>query len=57
MEAAAIEGRPCPPYDPIWFEKVKDEDTEGFDHLMHVFKGTYWEAKKNANWKQCPQIF
>lgn len=56
-EQAAIEGQPLPPYEPIWFRKINDEDAEGFDHLMHVTKGTYWDAKKNGDWSQCPSIF
>lgn len=56
-ESAATNKSVFTPYEPLWFEKVKDEDCEGFDHLMHVYKGNYWEAKKNADWKQCPKIF
>lgn len=56
-ENAAHDGIPFAPYEPLWFEKVKDEDCEGFDHLMHVFKGNYWKAKENGDWEQCPQIF
>lgn len=58
-ENAAVnkEGVAFNPYEPLWFSKVKDEECEGFDHLMHVYKGNYWEAKKKQDWKQCPQIF
>lgn len=56
-EAAAFEGRAYPPYEPVWFRQIKDEDSEGFDHLMHVAKGTYWEAKRKGDWNQCPEIF
>lgn len=55
--AATSKGAPFTPYEPLWFKKVKDEDCEGYDHLMHVYKGNYWEAKKNSDWKQCPDIF
>lgn len=56
-ENAAHDGIPYAPYEPLWFEKVKDDDCEGFDHLMHVFKGNYWKAKENGDWTHCPQIF
>lgn len=55
--AATNSGSSYRPYEPLWFEKVKDEDCEGFDHFMHVYKGNYWEAKKKQEWKQCPDIF
>lgn len=56
-ENAASEGIPYKPYEPLWFEKVKDEDSEGFDHYLHVYKGNYWEAKRKGDWLQCPNIF
>ncbi|XP_031638486.1 oxysterol-binding protein 2 [Contarinia nasturtii] len=56
-ESAASSKSAYTPYEPLWFKKVKDEDCEGFDHLMHVYKGNYWEAKRNGDWKQCPNIF
>lgn len=56
-EKAAEEGKPFMPYEPLWFKKVKDEDCEGYEHLMHVYKGNYWETKKKGDWKDCPQIF
>lgn len=56
-EKAARQGVPFTPYEPIWFNKIKDEDAEGFDNFMHVYKGTYWEAKRTADWKKCPKIF
>lgn len=53
-EQAAAEGRPFAPYEPSWFVKTRDEDSEG---LIHVFRDTYWEAKEKQDWSQCKQIF
>uniref|UniRef100_A0A1Q3F391 Oxysterol-binding protein n=2 Tax=Culex TaxID=53527 RepID=A0A1Q3F391_CULTA len=53
-EKAAAEGRPYPPYEPIWFDKRKEDGT---DNLVHVFKGTYWDAKTKQDWSKCPDIF
>ncbi|XP_021708221.1 oxysterol-binding protein 1 isoform X2 [Aedes aegypti] len=53
-EKAAAEGRPYPPYEPVWFSKQQDEGT---DSLVHVFKGTYWDAKTKQDWSKCPDIF
>ncbi|XP_055623951.1 oxysterol-binding protein 1 isoform X2 [Toxorhynchites rutilus septentrionalis] len=53
-EKAAAEGRPYPPYEPIWFNKQKEDGT---DNLVHVFKGTYWDAKSKQDWSKCPDIF
>lgn len=53
-EKAAAEGRPYPPYEPVWFNKQQEEGT---DNLVHVFKGTYWDAKAKQEWSKCPDIF
>lgn len=53
-EQAAAEGRPFATYEPAWFVKTKDEDSEG---LIHVFRDTYWESKERQDWSQCKQIF
>ncbi|XP_053689431.1 oxysterol-binding protein 1 isoform X2 [Sabethes cyaneus] len=53
-EQAAAEGRPYPPYEPIWFGKQKEEGT---DNLVHVYKGTYWDCKAKQEWSKCPDIF
>ncbi|XP_058829798.1 oxysterol-binding protein 1 isoform X2 [Topomyia yanbarensis] len=53
-EKAAAEGRPYPPYEPIWFNKQKEEGT---DNLVHVYKGTYWDCKSKQDWSKCPDIF
>ncbi|XP_065078582.1 oxysterol-binding protein 1 isoform X2 [Ochlerotatus camptorhynchus] len=53
-EKAAAEGRPYPPYEPVWFSKQQEEGT---DNLVHVFKGTYWDAKVKQDWSKCPDIF
>ncbi|XP_038107720.1 oxysterol-binding protein 1 isoform X2 [Culex quinquefasciatus] len=53
-EKAAAEGRPYPPYEPVWFDKRKEDGT---DQLVHVFKGTYWDAKAKQDWSKSPDIF
>ncbi|XP_035790026.1 oxysterol-binding protein 1-like isoform X2 [Anopheles albimanus] len=53
-EQAAAEGRPYPPYEPIWFSKEKEQGT---DNLVHVYKGTYWDAKSKQDWSKSPSIF
>ncbi|XP_052861291.1 oxysterol-binding protein 1 isoform X3 [Anopheles cruzii] len=53
-EKAAAEGRPYPPYEPIWFSKEKEEGT---DNLVHVYKGSYWDAKAKQDWTKSPTIF
>ncbi|EAA05572.4 AGAP010893-PA, partial [Anopheles gambiae str. PEST] len=53
-ETAAAEGRPYPPYEPIWFGKEKEEGT---DNLVHVYNGTYWDAKAKGDWSKCSTIF
>uniref|UniRef100_A0A4Y0BQI6 Oxysterol-binding protein n=1 Tax=Anopheles funestus TaxID=62324 RepID=A0A4Y0BQI6_ANOFN len=53
-ETAASDGRPYPPYEPIWFGKEKEEGT---DQLVHVYKGTYWDSKAKQEWSKCPTIF
>lgn len=53
-EASAKDGRPYPPYEPIWFSKRKEDDS---DSIAHVYKGTYWQAKEKKDWAACPDIF
>ena len=53
-ESAAQEGRPVPPYEPIWFKKEKDPFT---GNTVHVFSGKYWECKRKQDWSACPDIF
>ncbi|XP_036323400.1 oxysterol-binding protein 1 [Rhagoletis pomonella] len=53
-EAAANEGRPYPPYEPIWFRREKEE---GSDNLVHVFNESYWQHKRDQDWSMCPDIF
>lgn len=53
-EKAAAEGRPYPPYEPVWFSKEKDEGT---DNVIFAYKGQYWESKAETNWSKCPDIF
>lgn len=56
-EAAAAEGRPFTPYEPVWFVKAKDEDNPAYDAFIHVTRGTYWDAKQKQDWSRCPEIF
>lgn len=53
-ETAASDGRPYPPYEPVWFNKEREEGT---DNLIHVFKGLYWDSKMKQEWSKCPNIF
>ena len=53
-EAAAADGRPYPPYEPIWFTKEREE---GSDNLFHVFKNQYWDCKARQDWTSCPPLF
>lgn len=53
-ESAAKEGRAYESYEPLWFAKHKDDDS---DNISHVYKGTYWEAKEKQEWNECPNIF
>ncbi|EDV94494.1 oxysterol-binding protein 1 [Drosophila grimshawi] len=53
-EQAAAAGRPYPAYEPMWFERKKEQDSEDF---VHVFKNTYWEAKTAQDWSGCPVIY
>lgn len=53
-EKCLQEGRPYPSYEPVWFKKEKDPIT---GNLIHVYKKTYWECKKNQDWSACPDIY
>lgn len=37
-------------WQPHWFRKEKGKDT-------FQYTGGYWEARKDSNWKDCPDIF
>ncbi|KAL7062179.1 hypothetical protein AAHC03_01288 [Spirometra sp. Aus1] len=41
-------------YEPIWFERVVDDDTK---QGMMRFKGTYWDCKARKDWSMCPDIY
>ncbi|VDN16607.1 unnamed protein product [Dibothriocephalus latus] len=41
-------------YEPIWFERVVDEDTK---QEMMRFKGNYWDCKAKKDWSMCPDIY
>ncbi|KAM7009101.1 oxysterol-binding protein 1-like isoform 1-T1 [Tautogolabrus adspersus] len=41
-------------YQALWFEKL-DDPVSG--ETLHVYKGGYWEAKDQAKWDLCPEIF
>ncbi|KAH8407179.1 hypothetical protein KR222_009978 [Zaprionus bogoriensis] len=53
-EEAAAEGRPYPAYEPMWFKREKEENS---DEYVHVYKNTYWEAKAAQDWSGCPEIY
>ncbi|TRY75821.1 hypothetical protein TCAL_11861 [Tigriopus californicus] len=42
-------------YTPVWFKEEGDKFNEGLKTF--VYKGGYWESKKNQNWSMCPNIF
>ena len=54
-EQAAAEGRPVPPYSPLWFRPVADPLNHGKE--IHEYQGGYWEAKEAKDWSSCPDIF
>jgi Oxysterol-binding protein len=54
-EQAAAEGTTPEPYQPIWFNKVTDDQNGG--KLIHVYSGGYWQAKNAQDWSECPDIF
>ncbi|XP_013875660.1 oxysterol-binding protein 1 isoform X2 [Austrofundulus limnaeus] len=41
-------------YQALWFEKIHDPVSS---ETLHVYKGGYWEAKKQGSWEMCPDIF
>lgn len=41
-------------YQALWFEKLQDPVS---GETLHVYKGGYWEAKEEAVWDMCPDIF
>lgn len=47
-------GRPYIPYTPLWFQQIKEDDS---DVVRHIYKGTYWGAKDKQDWSGCPDIF
>ncbi|XP_055847104.1 oxysterol-binding protein 1 isoform X3 [Episyrphus balteatus] len=53
-ESAASQGRPYPPYEPCWFVKQQEDDSE---NVVHVYKGNYWEHKMKQDWSVCPDLF
>lgn len=53
-ESAASQGRPYPPYEPVWFVKQQEDDSE---NVVHVYKGNYWEHKMKQDWSVCPDLF
>ncbi|PSN47433.1 Oxysterol-binding protein 1 [Blattella germanica] len=53
-EKAAAEGRPYPPYEPVWFKKEKESYTGS---VIHIYKGQYWECKERQDWSVCPNIY
>jgi len=53
-EKAASEGRPYPPYEPVWFKKEKEPWTGS---VVHIYQGKYWECKERQDWSMCPDIY
>jgi len=53
-ERAAAEGRPYPPYEPVWFRK---EQEIGTDNIIHVYNEQYWDCKVKQDWSKSPTIF
>ncbi|XP_068191026.1 oxysterol-binding protein 2 [Antennarius striatus] len=51
---ALEEGRNIEGYQPLWFEKRRENST-GED--TYVYRGGYWEAKERQDWNQCPDLF
>ncbi|XP_059487348.1 oxysterol-binding protein 1-like isoform X2 [Neocloeon triangulifer] len=53
-EKATAEGRPYPPYEPIWF-KQETEKVTGV--VGYMYQGKYWECKEKQDWSKCPNIY
>lgn len=53
-EEAAAEGRPYPAYEPMWFKREKEPDSEEY---VHVYTNKYWEKKEAQDWSGCPEIY
>ncbi|KAG8236531.1 hypothetical protein J437_LFUL015805 [Ladona fulva] len=53
-EKAAAEGRPYPPYEPVWFKKQTEPYT---GNVFHMYQGRYWDCKEKGDWSMCPDIF
>lgn len=53
-ERAAAEGRPYPVYEPMWFKRQKEQDSEEY---VHIYTNKYWEKKKAQDWSGCPEIY
>ncbi|XP_077310818.1 oxysterol-binding protein 1-like [Lithobates pipiens] len=45
---------PVDPYKPQWFDRKMDPVTK---EMMHIYRGTYWDAKERQDWSTCPDIF
>uniref|UniRef100_A0A8C9RLD0 Oxysterol-binding protein n=1 Tax=Scleropages formosus TaxID=113540 RepID=A0A8C9RLD0_SCLFO len=41
-------------YKAQWFERTEDPTT---GEVTHIYMGGYWEAKEQASWDMCPDIF
>ncbi|XP_067834701.1 oxysterol-binding protein 1-like [Heptranchias perlo] len=56
INKAAEDGHPAldSSYRPLWFEKEEDPFTK---EMVHMYKGSYWEAKERQDWQLCPEIF
>uniref|UniRef100_A0A8C9T3S6 Oxysterol-binding protein n=1 Tax=Scleropages formosus TaxID=113540 RepID=A0A8C9T3S6_SCLFO len=52
--SAAEDGVPQDNYKAQWFERTEDPTT---GEVTHIYMGGYWEAKEQASWDMCPDIF
>ncbi|CAO1304197.1 unnamed protein product [Diamesa hyperborea] len=53
-EKASSGGSPYPNYEPLWFNREKEDGT---DNVIHTYRGQYWESKDKEDWSKCPPIF
>ncbi|PIO34227.1 hypothetical protein AB205_0185000 [Aquarana catesbeiana] len=53
-ERAGESDSPVDPYKPQWFDRKIDPVTK---EMMHIYRGTYWDAKERQDWSTCPDIF
>ena len=49
-----ISGREYHGYEPKWFKKANDPQT---DTLIHQYTSEYWDCKEKQDWVRCPDIY